>query len=69
MTTYTPPHEHEFYPAVIESAEWVGSETPISDEELGTLTIVDGRPSIFKQGTATFRHTCKTCGFTERWKV
>lgn len=52
-------HDHEPVNVEIESAEWI--VTPTGEK--------DGRPAVFKEGSATFKHTCRMCGKVTRWAV
>lgn len=51
-------HEHELK-IEIESAQWV---IPPTGE-------VNGRPKVFKEGTAVYKSTCTKCGRIKRWNV
>lgn len=52
---------HAWGPTTIVSAQWI---IPPTAE-------VDGKPAVFKQGTALFEHSCTNegCGITEQWRV
>lgn len=62
---------HEWLPAVIESALWIGIDLAVisTEEARGTIKPVDGNPATFVEGSATFKHMCSLCGTVERWKV